>query len=62
MTDPEILKGLLDGEFSSLTIGFNDDHACNYATAQQFHDEWGFYGGGADCRIEWVSEKEAGDG
>lgn len=53
------LRALLKGEHSSLTIGFNDDHACNYATAQEWHDEWGQYGGGADDdRIDWVSEEE----
>lgn len=51
------LRHLLKGEYSSLTIGFNDDHACNYATAQRFHDEWGAYQGG-NCRIDWVSEEE----
>lgn len=66
MTDTEInppipteLISLLHGEFSSLVIGFNDDHAFNYATAQQWHDEWGGYGGGADTdRITWASEEE----
>jgi len=59
MTNPQELLTLLKGEFSSLTIGFNDDHACNYATAQSWHDEWEQYGGDADDdRIEWVSEEE----
>lgn len=59
MIDPELLKTLLEGEFSSLTIGFNDDHACNYATAQRWHDEWMEYGGGNDNdRIDWPSEEE----
>ena len=59
MTDPQELLTLLNGEFSSLTIGFNDDHASNHATAQRWHDEWGFYGGGRDDdRITWPSEEE----
>lgn len=59
MTSPQELLILLKGEFSSLTIGFNEDHACNYATAQRYHDEWGQYGAGNnDARIKWVSEEE----
>jgi hypothetical protein len=59
MIEPRELLALLNGEYSSLTIGFNEDHACNYANAQRFHDEWGFYGGGrSDDRIEWASEDE----
>lgn len=55
----DLLRGLLKGVHSSLVIGFNDDHAPNYATAQEWHDEWGFYGGGADNdHTEWVSEEE----
>ena len=53
------LRALLHGEFSSLAISFNDEHAPNYATAQKWHDEWGEYGGGApNQRIDWVSEDE----
>ena len=52
MTTPDDLLKLLHGEFSSLVIGFNDDHAPNYATAQQFSDEYG------DGRIDWASEEE----
>lgn len=53
------LRSLLNGEHASLTIGFNDDHACQYVTAQEYHDKWGEYGGGADMqRIDWVSEEE----
>lgn len=59
MTAPEELMKLLNGKFSSLSISFNEDHACNYTTAQGWHDEWGFYGGGrSDDRIEWASEEE----
>jgi hypothetical protein len=58
MAPAELLK-LLHGKYSSLTIGFNDDHACNYADAQRWHDEWGQYGGGADQdRIDWPCEDE----
>lgn len=49
-----LLRSLLQGKFSSLTIGFNDDHACNYQTAA----EWDEYEAGADSRLEWVSEIE----
>jgi hypothetical protein len=52
-----VLRGLLKGEHSSLTIGFNDDHACNYVTAQQFDTEWGGYSG-EDCRINWLSDAD----
>lgn len=56
---PTDLLKLLKGKHSSLHIGFNDDHACNYATAQEWHDEYGFYGGGRDQdRITWASEEE----
>jgi hypothetical protein len=59
MTNPANLLELLNGEFSSLTIAFNDDHACSYATAQRWLDEWGFYGGGStDDRIKWPSNEE----
>lgn len=58
MTAPQDLLTLLRGEFSSLTIGFNENHACNYTTAQGWHDD-GFYGGGRDGdHIEWASEDE----
>ncbi len=36
------LLTLLQGEFSSLSTGFNDDHACNHVTAQVWHDDYGF--------------------
>lgn len=59
MTKAEDLLVLLKGEFSALTISFNDEHACNYVSAQGWHDEWGMYGGGSetDC-IQWASEDE----
>lgn len=51
----KILLNLIDLKgYTSLTISFNDEHACNYASAQRFLDEWGQY---SDLR-EWVSEKE----
>ena len=47
-----LLRSLLRGLFSSLTISFNDDHACNYMTAQQWaHD-------GDYPAEDWVSEAE----
>lgn len=53
------LRGLLNGEHSFLSIGFNDGHAPNYATAQKWHDECGFYGGGHGADVsEFVSEDE----
>ena len=55
---PEELLVLLNGEFSSLIIGFNDDHACNYADAQRWRDEWGMYSGDREDRIHWASEEE----
>lgn len=57
---PTDLLALLKGKYSSLTIGFNDDHACNYATAQEWHDEYGMYHGHGrnNCRIAWASEDE----
>jgi hypothetical protein len=59
MTNPAKLLDLLNGEFSSLTIGFNDCHACNHATAQRWLDEWGFYGGKqTDDHIDWPSDEE----
>ena len=59
MKDAQKLLTLLNGKYSSLTIGFNDEHAANYTDAQGWHDEWGMYGGGADhdC-IQWASEDE----
>jgi len=59
MIGPQDLLVLLHGQFSSLSIGFNEDHACNYVTAQGWHDEYGFYGGGrSDDPVRWVSEEE----
>ena len=47
------LRGLLKGEYSSLTISFNEDHACNYETANQWRDY-----SDPESRIDWVSEEE----
>ncbi|URC15578.1 hypothetical protein DB2_76 [Octadecabacter Antarctic DB virus 2] len=58
MTDPEILRSLLNGKFTSLTIGFNEDHSCNYVTAEGWRDEYGFYLGGKEDIIDWASEDE----
>ena len=57
MTNPQDLLKLLNGEYSSLIIGFNTDHSINYADAQRWHDEWGKYGGDKDT-IDWPSEEE----
>lgn len=55
MIDAQELLTLLNGEFSSLSIGFNEDHACNYAKAA----DWDFYAPESeDSRIEWASEVE----
>ena len=53
MIDAEDLTDLLRGEFSSLSIGFNDDHACNYVHAK----DWDCYGD-EKSRIDWVSGDE----
>lgn len=58
MTGPQQLLSLLNGKFSSLTIGFNDDHACNYEDAESWHDNSGFYRGDREDRIDWASEDE----
>lgn len=58
MTSPSDLIRLLKGKYSSLTIGFNDEHAANYVEAQGWHDEYGFYQGDRNDRITWVSEDE----
>lgn len=50
-----LLLGLLDGEWTSLTIGYNDLNACNYETVQQAVEAGGsMYNDGE----EWVSEEE----
>jgi hypothetical protein len=54
----KMLRSLLLGNFSSLTIGFNDYHAANYVTAEGWRDEYGFYTGGKDDVIDWVSEED----
>jgi hypothetical protein len=58
MTDPQLLIKLLNGKYSSLKIGFNDDHACNYVTAEGWRDEYGFYTGDETDIIKWASEEE----
>ncbi len=59
MTGPQDLLALLHGEFSSLTIGFNEAHAINYVTAQAGHDDLGFYSGNIDDdHISWPSDEE----
>jgi DNA repair photolyase len=48
------LRAMLKGEFSSLTIGFNDRHACNYCDAKKFAEEYGEYEAGHD----WISDED----
>ncbi len=57
MTPQDLLK-LLHGKFSSLTIAFNDEHAINYATAQEWHDKWHGYSGDSDDVISWPTDEE----
>jgi len=49
------LVGLLKGEFSSLTISFNEESACNYKTVEKYlknpHND-------LSCVENWVSENE----
>jgi hypothetical protein len=52
------LRSLLKGQHSSLTIGFNDDHASNYVTAEGWRDEYGFYSGDERDIITWASDEE----
>lgn len=58
MPSPSELLKLLKGKHSSLLIAFNDDHAPNYATAQEWHDKYGYYDTSREDRISWVSEEE----
>lgn len=48
------LRGLLKGEFSSIHIGFNDEHSCNYCSAQKYADEYGQYEPGD----MWISDED----
>lgn len=48
------LRGLLKGEFSSLTISFNEQHASNYCDAKKFAEEYDHYGMSED----WISEED----
>lgn len=54
----ENLVTLLQGEHSLLTIGFNEEHAINHCTAQEWHDEMSGYIGDEQDRIDWASEEE----
>lgn len=49
-----MLRSLMKGEFSSLTIGFNDSNAPNYNTVKAYLEGWP---DGAD-HTDWVSEEE----
>lgn len=48
------LRELLKGEFSSLTIGFNDGPATNYCSVAKWYEE----GGELAAASDYVSEKE----
>ena len=48
------LRDLLKGEFSSLTIGFNDASAPNYCSVAKFHEE----GGAMAEHGDWTSDQE----
>lgn len=48
------LRGLLSGEFSSLSLSFNDIQAPNYETAKQFFVE------GEQLDSDWTSPEERG--
>ena len=58
MIDAQELLKLLHGEFSSLTIAFNEAHASNHVDAKGWRDEFGFYTGDAGDFIQWVSDEE----
>ena len=49
----EELKSLLKGEFSSLSLTFNEGNGPNYQTVEKYvsDDSWG-------SKVEWVSEEE----
>jgi hypothetical protein len=49
-----LLRSLMRGEFSSLHITFNDLHAPNYMTAQQWADENPSFGDYNNLE-DWVS-------
>lgn len=55
MTDDleTLLRSLIKGEFSSIHLGFNNDHGPNYTKAA----DWEYYNDPED-RGEWVSEEE----
>lgn len=48
------LRANLKGEFTSLTVSFNDDHAANYCTAKTYAERYGAY----DEHDDWVSPEE----
>lgn len=55
-----LLRSLLKGDFSSLTIAFNDQHACNYNTAQQWAEDFPVSNEMHNYNTldEWVSPEE----
>ncbi len=48
-----LLRSLLHGEYSSLTLSFNDEHACNYMSAAAWNDD-----SGDEQRFDFVSDEE----
>lgn len=50
----DIAKGLCHGRFSSLIISFNEDHAANYKTAEDWSDQYDVddFPGGEEDRAE----------
>jgi len=58
MTGPDDLLGLLRGKYSSLTIAFNDIHAPNYETAEEWSQTCSDYEGSRRALVDWPSEDE----
>ena len=52
-----MLRALIQGEYSSLSITFNEEHAPTYDTAEQWA-QYGAYSGTSDDRIEWLSDDD----
>ena len=54
-----MLRALIQGEYSSLSIAFNEEHAPNYNTAAEWAAGYSpGYSGTADDRIEWLSDDD----
>lgn len=50
-----MLRSLLQGEHTSLTLGFNDGNACNYLPVGKYLET---YGESAEGHTDWVSDEE----